>query len=80
MTLCNYRADVQGEDTTGFMIHVRGGGNALEKLVLLSETAGWYLLDCSQGEWLHHCEDHEAGWKGFQNYRDRVLEKSKGHE
>ena len=70
----------EGEDTTGFMIHVRGGGDALAKLVKLSEATGWYLLDCSQGEWLHHCEDHEAGWKGFQGYRDRVLAKSSEHE
>jgi hypothetical protein len=66
----------EGRDMTGFMIHVRGGGNAIEKLISLSDATGWFLLDCSQGEWLHHCEDHDAGWVGFQEYRDRVLERS----
>jgi hypothetical protein len=61
------------EANDGFMVHVRGGGYALAPLQRLAERWGWYLLDCSQGEWLHHCAEAEAGWQGFQAYRDRVL-------
>jgi len=57
----------------GFMIHVRGGGPVVTHLLKLAEKTGWYLLDCSQSEWLHHCKDPEAGWVGFQAYRDRVI-------
>lgn len=61
------------DPSDGFMIHVHGGGQAVSALLRLSEKSGWFMLDCSQGEWLHHCEDQEAGWKGFQAYRDRVI-------
>jgi hypothetical protein len=64
------------EPSEGFMIHIRGGGNAVAPLLQLAERWGWYLLDCSQGEWLHHCSEAEAGWQGFQAYRDRVLRRS----
>ena len=61
------------EPNDGFMVHVRGGGDALAPLLGLAERWGWYLLDCSQGEWLHHSAEAEAGWQGFQAFRDRVL-------
>jgi len=61
------------DPSDGFMVHVRGGGGAVAALLQLAGRWGWYLLDCSQGEWLHHCSDAEAGWQGFQAYRDRVL-------
>lgn len=61
------------DQSDGFMIHVRGGGSAVPSLLKLAESNQWYLLDCSQGEWLHHCTDPEAGWSGFKAYRDRVL-------
>lgn len=64
------------EQSDGFMVHVRGGGDAATTLLALGRRWGWYLLDCSQGEWLHHCADVEAGWKGFQTFRDRVLDRS----
>ncbi len=64
------------EPSDGFMIHVRGGGDAVAPLVQLAEGCNWYLFDCSQGEWLHHCSQREAGWNGFQAYRDRVLGRS----
>ena len=31
------------------------------------------LVDCSQGAGQHQCSAAEAGWQGFQAYRDRVL-------
>lgn len=61
------------DPSDGFMIHVRGGGPAVTKLLELGASTGWFLLDCSQSEWLHHCKDPNAGWVGFQAYRDRVL-------
>jgi hypothetical protein len=57
----------------GFMIHVRGGGDPVTPMLRLAEASGWFILDCSSGEWLHHAEEPDAGWLGFQAYRDRVL-------
>ena len=72
----SFEFNVGSEDPfDGFMIHVRGGGPAIIPLLRLAEATGWYLLDCSQGEWLHHCKDPEAGWVGFQAYRDKVISK-----
>jgi hypothetical protein len=61
------------EPNTGFMIHVRGGGDVVGPLLALAKSTGWFLVDCSEGEWLHHCRDPDAGWHGFQAYRDAVL-------
>ncbi len=58
---------------SGFMVHVRGGGEAVSELLKLAMKRDWYVLDTSQGEWLHHCTDQDAGWERFQEYRDRVL-------
>jgi hypothetical protein len=63
----------RNEPCDGFMVHVRGSGDAVSLLLRLSERCGWYLLDTSQGEWLHHCSDTEEGWHRFQVYRDRML-------
>ncbi len=59
--------------SNGFMVHVRGRSGAVAALLQMADRWGWYLLDCSQGEWLHHLSDAEAGWEGFQAFRDRVL-------
>jgi hypothetical protein len=64
------------DPSDGFMIHVRGKVPAAIQLLRLSESTGWYFLDCSQGEWLHHCNDTNAGWVGFQAYRDNVISKT----
>jgi hypothetical protein len=60
------------EPLDGFKIHVRGGGDAVAALLRLAEQTNWYLLDCSEGEWLHHCSNPESGWQAFQAYRDHV--------
>jgi hypothetical protein len=66
--------NIGGKDPSdGFMIHVRGGGDAIAPLLQLAERWSWYLLDCSQGEWLHHCGEASAGWQEFQAYRHRVM-------
>jgi hypothetical protein len=70
----SYEFNVGDEDSVeGLMIHVRGGGDAVGPLLNLAGRWGWYLLDCSQGEWLHHCADTEVGWQEFQAFRDRVI-------
>jgi hypothetical protein len=68
------------DPSEGFMVHVRGGGDAVSLLLQLAERWSWYLLDTSQGEWLHHCSNAEAGWRGFLAYRDRVLRQSRDAE
>jgi hypothetical protein len=46
----------------GFMIHVRGRTDAaVSQLLSLARSTGWYLLDCSRGEWMHHCIDPSSG-------------------
>ena len=57
----------------GFMIHVRGGGDAVPYLMRLVTQSGWYLLDTSTGEWMHHAADPNEGWKSFQAFRDEVV-------
>ena len=61
------------EHCESISIHVRGTGDVLPVLLSLGKRWTWYLLDLSQGEWLHHCESPDAGWCGFQEYRDRML-------
>ena len=61
------------DPSDGFMIHVRGSGPAVTELFRLSEATGWFLLDCSLSEWLHHCPDPDEGWTGFQAYRDKII-------
>ncbi|MAT71238.1 MAG: hypothetical protein CMJ58_17140 [Planctomycetaceae bacterium] len=57
-------------------VHVRGGGDAVALLLRLGDATGWYLLDTSQPEWIHHCSDPNSGWVRFQAFRDQVIAKS----
>ena len=57
----------------GFMIHVRGGGDAVRPLLEMSARHGWYILDTVQNEWLHRCDNPEAGWPAFQSFRDQAI-------
>lgn len=66
--------DLAGPDPLdGFMIHIRGGGDPIPFLKTLSDRYGWYLLDHSAGEWVHHNDRLETSWAGFQQYRDQVI-------
>lgn len=65
------------EPNDGSMVHFRRGGEAVTHLMKMAQQCGWYLLDCSQGEWLHHCAETKAGWQGFQAYRDRVIRQNR---
>jgi hypothetical protein len=64
----------KAEPSDGFMIHVRGGGDAVTALMELASQCGWYLLDTSTGEWMHHAENPAEGWEGFQAFRDSVIQ------
>src|SRR5262245_19632633 len=60
----SYEFNLGGEEPKeSFMVHVRGGGDAVTPLLHLAARCGWYLLDCSAGEWLHHCSEPQAGWE-----------------
>jgi len=61
------------DSSYGFMVHVRGSGDAVSELLKIAEKYNWYVLDTPQGEWLHHCHDQHSGWREFQEYRDRIL-------
>ena len=69
-----------GPTSGGFAIHVRGGGDAIAPLLRIAERRGWFLLDSSQGEWIHHCTEPGRGWACFQAYRDRMLADYAGGE
>lgn len=57
----------------GFMVHVRGGGNALEALWSFALPNGWSLYDCSTGDFIDPESPEETGWLGFQKFRDYVV-------
>jgi hypothetical protein len=61
------------DPSDGFMIHVRGGGDAVPHLLSLGTQCGWYLLDTSMGEWLHLAADPNQGWKAFRSFRDSII-------
>lgn len=67
------------EPCDSVMVHVRGGGSAVAPLLELGRRCDWYLLDTSQGEWMHHCNSAEAGWEGFQAFRDRAIQQVYGN-
>lgn len=61
------------EPCDSVMVHVRGGGSAVAPLLVLGQRWNWYLLDTSQGEWLHHTKSSNAGWQDFQAFRDKAI-------
>lgn len=56
------------------MLHVRGGGDAIAAIVTFARPLGWSALDCSTGEFLNLDHPSQAGWEGFQAYRDKVID------
>jgi hypothetical protein len=57
------------------MLHVRGGGDAISDIMKLVGSNGWVAFDCSTGEFLDPAAPSDAGWVGFQNYRDKFLKR-----
>ncbi len=56
-----------------FMLHVRGGGNAVAPIVAMCKHFGWQALDCSTGDFIDLNEPSTKSWEHFQAYRDRVV-------
>jgi hypothetical protein len=56
------------------MLHVRGGGDAIEAITRFALPLGWSALDCSTSEFLDLTDPSPAGWEGFQAYRDKIVE------
>ena len=58
---------------TGFALHVRGGSGAVAVVEALVRNNGWYALDASQGEWLHHVGSLADSHRQFSAFRDRMI-------
>lgn len=68
--------NVGGDDPIcHMMLHVRGGGDAISTITAFARLQGWSALDCSTGEFLDLENPSQAGWEGFQAYRDKVVKK-----
>lgn len=67
-------------ETEGFMVLVRGGGDAVASLLKFAVPNGWSLLDLSTSEWIDPNDPSHAGWEGFQAFRDRALERHRSDE
>lgn len=61
------------ESIDSFMIHVRGGGDAVATLLKVAVPNGWSLYDLSTDEWIDPKDPSNAGWEDFQAFRDRAL-------
>ena len=61
---------------SSFVVHARGNGDVVGYIERLAEMPGWYAIDISQGEWLHHRGSAEAGKAAFDQYRDQIIESS----
>jgi hypothetical protein len=57
------------------MLHVHGGGDVIAAIVRFARPLGWSALDCSTSEFLDLDDPSQAGWEGFQGYRDKVLKR-----
>jgi hypothetical protein len=60
----------------GIMLHVRGGGDAIAAMLTFALPNQWSLLDCSTSEFLDPASPSQAGWEGFQAYRDSLFKKA----
>lgn len=58
-----------------FMMHVRGGGDAIAAILKFVVPNQWSLLDCSTGEFIDPENPSQEGWEGFQEFRDHVFKK-----
>jgi len=60
-------------EVDSFMLHVRGGGDAISPIVSLCKTNGWVALDTSTGDFMDLESPSDDGWKEFQAFRDQVV-------
>lgn len=61
-------------------LRVVGGGDAVAAIVTFARPLGWSALDESTGEFLDLENPSQAGWDGFQAYRDKVMEEDSGED
>lgn len=61
-----------------FMLHVRGGGDAVSPIVAMCKHFCWQALDCSSGDFIDLTNPSTEGWERFQAYRDKVFGRSHG--
>ncbi len=57
----------------GFMLHVRGDGDAVSTIVAMCKQFGWQALDCSTSEFIDLDDPSLEGWNGFRTFRDRAV-------
>ncbi len=55
------------------ILHVRGGGSAVSKIVALCIENGWNAIDASLTEFIDLEQPSSKSWEDFQSYRDRVI-------
>jgi hypothetical protein len=73
----NFQAD---GPVTGFMLHVRGGGDPLPSIIRLCRVNGWVALDTSAGAFLDLDAPSREGWHSFQSFRDQVVRRVEQEE
>lgn len=62
------------------MLHIRGGGDAVAAIVTFARPLGWSALDCSTSVFLDLDNPSQAGWEGFQSFRDKIIEKNRDND
>ena len=64
----------KGDPIREIMLHVRGGGDAIEAILRFANPNKWSIFDCSTGEFIDPENPSQDGWEGFQKYRDNLIE------
>ena len=63
-----------------FMLHVRGGGDAVAPIVAMCRHFGWQAFDCSTGDLIDIENPLTESWEHFQAYRDRIVAEARVRE
>ena len=61
----------------GFMLHIRGGGDAVSPIVAMCKHFGWQAVDTSEGDFINLDHPSTDGWDGFRAFRDRVIDRAR---
>jgi len=59
------------------MLHVRGGGLVMDTIFKAMDVLNCNALDCSSSDFLNPKASDKNSWKEFQQFRDKVIGKSK---
>lgn len=63
------------DPVTSIMLLVQGSGDAVAAMLQFAIPNNWSLFDCSSSEFINPEAPSQAGWEGFQEYRDKVLKR-----